>query len=230
MAVRWAGELLDAKGWQAAKTTLAISILAIVLAASASFLLSLAAARNLASPEPYLPSGIPPSRLRAFAWKTQVALVRALLIVLRAMPEYIWAFLLLGLLEPTAWPLVLALALHNAGILGRLNAEVVENADAAPSFALRALGARRRQLAASSLFPAVLPRFLLYFFYRWETCVREATVLGLLGIASLGFWISDARARERYDDFVFLILLGASMVLLGDLVSAVARRLVRHAS
>ena len=46
------------------------------------------------------------------------------------MPEYIWAFLLLFLLGPTAWPAVLALAIHNAGILGKLASEVVEDLEA----------------------------------------------------------------------------------------------------
>ena len=71
-------------------------------------------------------------------------------------------------------------------------------------------------------------RFLLFFFYRWETCVREATVLGMLGISSLGFWIQDARARNHYDDMFFLILLGGLLVLIGDLVSAAAREWVRR--
>ncbi len=76
----------------------------------------------------------------------------------------------------------------------------------------------------------ILPRFLLFFFYRWETCVREATVLGMLGIVSLGYWIVDTRARNHYDEMFFFVLLGAGIVLVGDLVSAVAREVVRRAA
>ena len=153
-----------------------------------------------------------------------------MLIFLRSIPEYVWAFLLLAMLGPNAWPAVLALALHNAGILGKLGAEVVENLEPAPLAALRGLGATRSQIVLLGILPMVLPRFLLFFFYRWETCVREATVLGMLGIVSLGYWIVDARARNHYDEMVFLVLIGAGIVLVGDLVSALARELVRRAA
>ena len=87
------------------------------------------------------------------------------MIFVRAIPEYIWAFLLLAVFGPTAWPLVLALAVHNLGVLGRLGAEAIENSDSSPLAGLRALGARRLQLVTSALFPLVSPRFLLFFLY-----------------------------------------------------------------
>ena len=129
----------------------------------------------------------------------------------------------------SAWTAILALAIHNTGILGRLSSETVENADPRSAAAFRAFGAGRLQIAAFALLPDLLNRLLLYFFYRWETCVREATVLGMLGVVSLGYWIADARTRMQHDTFVFLVLLGALIVLVGDLVSAIARRLVRDA-
>ncbi|RMH18239.1 MAG: ABC transporter permease subunit [Acidobacteria bacterium] len=228
--VRWLGEVMAEKGWHAARVTLELAVAAIVLAAVGGLLLSLPAARSWATPEPYLPSPRPPGRWRRASWRAVVASARSLQILLRAIPEYVWAFLFLALIGPTAWPIVLALALHNAGILGKLGAEVVENLEPQPLRALRALGADRRQIAAAGIFPQVLPRFLLFFFYRWETCVREATVLGMLGIPSLGFWILDARARQLYDEMLVLVLLGALLVIAGDVVSAVARGVVRRAA
>jgi phosphonate transport system permease protein len=125
------------------------------------------------------------------------------------------------------WAAILALALHNAGILGRLGAEIVENAEAPVPRSLRALGATRAQILAAGLVPAALPRFLVYFFYRWETCLREGTVLGILGVSTLGRLIKDARAADRYDEMIFFVLLGAALVFAGDLVSSLARRWVR---
>jgi phosphonate transport system permease protein len=162
-------------------------------------------------------------------WQGVVNLTRAVLIFLRAIPEYIWAFLLLTMLGPQFWPLVLALVLHNTGILGKLGAEVIENTSSQAPGALRAQGAGRLQIALAALFPLTLPRYLLYFFYRWETCVREATVLGMLGVSSLGFLIVEARARNRYDEMMFYIGLGVILVLVGDLVSALVRKWVRSA-
>lgn len=228
VAWSWAGEVMAEKGWAAAGQTLAIAVAAIVLAGLLALVLCLPAVRSFAHPQPYLPEPRPPGRGARWLWRGVVGLVRSLLIFLRSLPEYVWAFLLIALLGPTAWPAVLALAIHNAGILGKLGAEVVENLPPKRLSALRGLGAGRSQIAAIGIFPTILPRFLLFFFYRWETCVREATVLGMLGVVSLGFWIQDARARTHYDEMFFLILLGSALVLLGDLLSFVAREAVRR--
>ena len=224
----WVWELMQAKGLEATITTLAISIAAIFLAGCGGTILSVLGARTLLTPSPFLPV------LRAIPWPAQllwggvVTGCRLFMIFARAIPEYIWAFLFLAVLGPIAWPLVLALAVHNTGILGRLGAEVVENTESPPLTALRALGATRSQMVFSAFFPVGFSRFLLFFLYRWETCVREATVLGMLGISSLGFWIQDARARNHYDEMFFLILLGGILVLIGDLLSAGAREWVRR--
>ena len=230
MALGWLAQHWRTRGAEAARTTLAISIVAAALAGAAGLAGALLSARNLIAASPLLASPREPSRTRRAVWATLAGTVRAGLALLRAIPEYFWAFFLLAGLGPSAWPAVLALAIHNAGILGKLGAELIENVEPAPSAALRALGAGRAQLALAALLPTLLPRFLAFFFYRWETCVREATVLGMLGIASLGFWVVDARARTHYDEMLFFVALGGALVLLGDLASALARAALRRAA
>ncbi len=225
--IHWAGGLWTGRGAEALVSTLAISVVAIVLAGVFGALFSLLAARNLSSAEPMLPGGKQPGWLNVQFWFAVTLLTRTFLVFIRAVPEYVWAFLFLALLGPNAWPMVLALALHNTGILGKLSAELIENVDHKSAAALRGAGANRFQIVWASIFPLSLARFLLYFFYRWETCVREATVLGMLGMASLGLLIVDSRARNRYDEMFYFILIGAMLVLLGDLVSALSRRFVR---
>lgn len=230
VAWNWARELLADRGLEAAAATLAISMLAIVLAAAGAALICLPAARNLAEPHPFTVSLQQAPRAKRMLWKSLTIGSRSALVFARAVPEYIWAFLLLILLGPNAWPAVLALAIHNGGILGKLASEVIEDLDRAPLSALRAAGASRSQIAVTAIAPLVFNRTLLYFFYRWETCVRDATVLGLLGIVSLGYWIQDARARNHYDEMFLLILVGAALVVIADVVSAIARESVRRAS
>lgn len=228
-AVDWLVALLRDRGFEAALVTLAISIVAIVLAGFGAAAASLLASRSLSTPQPYLCATREPGAVRRFGWWSTVQATRWLLLFLRAIPEYVWAFLLVAMIGPSAWPAILALAFHNFGILGKLDSEVIENLETARLAALRGLGAGRLQIAAFGVAPAVFGRFLLFFFYRWESCVREATVLGLVGVVSLGFWIQDARARHQVDTMFFLILLGAAIVLVGDLVSTLARRWVRRA-
>jgi len=225
----WAENLWSSKGADALLTTLAISVVAIVIAGGLGAFFSIFSARNLATAEPILPGGRRPGKMVVLAWHGIVLITRAGLVIIRAVPEYIWAFLFLALFGANAWPMVLALALHNTGILGKLSAELIENLETQSLSALRGAGASRFQIIWASVFPRSLPRFLLYFFYRWETCVREATVLGMLGMASLGMLIVDGRARNHYDEMLYFILLGAVLVLFGDLISALMRRFVRRA-
>jgi phosphonate transport system permease protein len=229
IALAWATDLLVTRAGPAAITTLAISIVAITLAGLGAVLLALPAARPFTSAEPFAPAPRPPTAWERTAWRLTVSMARGLLIFLRAIPEYIWAFLALAVVGANAWAAVFALAIHNAGILGKLNAEVIENLEPRAMSAVRSLGGSRAQIALAVIRPAILPRLLLLFFYRWETCVREATVLGMLGIVSLGFYIQDARARQAYDVVLALILTGAIVVVVGDLVSGYARGAVRRA-
>lgn len=222
----WAGGLFVDKGGEATLATLAISALAILLAAACAWTLAPFAARNLSTARPTEGlEGKPDSR----AWRALRAGVFALFIALRALPEYILAYLLIALLGPgNAWPAVLALAVHNAGILGRLSAESVENLEPAPLQSLRTSGARRSDLIVAAVWPLSIGRWLTYFFYRFETCVRESTALGMLGIASLGYWISDAQANHFYDEVFFFVGLSGLIVVFADFASARARRSLRE--
>lgn len=211
-----------------AAATLGISVLAIVLSWLAMLIFAPFGARSLMICDPYVPNTRHSRWCHAF-WNLIAGLTRLGAVLLRAVPEYVWAFLLLAMLGPNAWPPVLALAIHNSGILTRLGADTIENLPPGPLRALRSLGADRRQLAAVAVFPAALPRFLLYFFYRFETCVREATVLGMLGVVSLGYYVMEARSAFRYDELMFLVLVGAGLVLAADVVSGLVRRRVRGA-
>jgi phosphonate transport system permease protein len=224
----WLLPIWQERAADATATTLWIAILAASLAGAIGLLAAPLSARNLMRKDP-LRSAFPESKRIQLSWLGAICQsVRILQALLRAIPEYIWAFLLLALLGTGAWPAVLALAIHNAGILGRLGGDTVENLSRPTWRGTLQLGANRRQFAISTAFAEGLPRYLLYLFYRWETCIREATVLGMLGIATLGYWIDDARVRQRYDEMIVLILCGGALVLAGDFLSYLARRWIRQ--
>ena len=210
----WITKLWEKPGQEALINTLAISIAAVILAGTFAFLLLPWAARTLASANPV---GI---ETNSGKFRTILgSIIRGFFIVTRAIPEYLLAFLLIGILGPSAWPLVFALAIHNIGILGRLWGEVAENRVTSPPKQILTLGGSRLQAFLGALLPLSLNRFLLFFFYRWESCVREATVLGMLGVSSLGYYISLRQAFLQYDQILFFALLGVGAVIIGDLMS-----------
>ena len=149
--------------------TLAMSALGTALAAAAGLLLAL-----------------PASRLHETDAAWARAPTRLLLNALRAVPELVWAALLLICAGLGPFAGTLALAAHTTGVLGRLFAESLENAPPGPAAALRAQGVGHGQLFLYATLPQVLPQLMSYTLYRWENNIRAAAVLGVVGAGGLG--------------------------------------------
>lgn len=223
----WITEQLTAgDGLRAVGLTFALATAAAALSGLFALAFLPGAARNLATQAPL---GIPSGRngITAKLWAAIRTLTRALFVFTRSLPEYVLGFLLISIFGPDPWALVLALAIHNFGILGRLGSEVIENADAAPARTVVAHGSGRLGAYLGALLPDGFNRMVVYFFYRWETCVREATILGMTAAFTLGFLINEAKAGRSFDKMLFFVLLGACIVLAGDLLSALVRRWLR---
>ena len=153
--------------------TLAMSALGTLLAAGSGLLLALPASRTHDGD---------PARARAPT--------RLLLNALRAVPELVWAALLL--ISAGLGPLAgtLALALHTTGVLGRLFAEAIENAPHGPAAALRTQGVGTVRVLLYATLPQVLPQLISYALYRWENNIRAAAILGVVGAGGLGQLLS----------------------------------------
>jgi phosphonate transport system permease protein len=143
------------------------------------------------------------------------------LVVVRSTPEYILAFVLLQLWGPSMLPAIVALALHNAGIIGHLVGRYTEQVT------LR----QDSSTGANRYFYEVLPRvyrpMLALLFYRWEVILRETAILGMLGIATLGFYIDSAFADLRFDRAMVLIALTALLNICVDVISRYVRGKLR---
>lgn len=179
---------LRAIGWGALET-LAMSALGTLLAALLGMLFALPAAGRFGS------------LLQGAA--------RLLLNALRAVPELVWAALMVlaAGLGPNAG--TLALALHTAGVLGRLFAEALENTPAEPAEAIRLNGGGRVAAFCYGTLPAVWPQLVAYMLYRWENNIRMASVLGFVGAGGLGqmLYMSLSLFQEAQAASVILAML-----------------------
>lgn len=148
---------------------------------------------------------------------------RLLLNALRAIPELVWAALMVlaAGLGPNAG--TLALALHTAGVLGRLFAEALENTPSAPAEALRLAGSNRLAAFCYGTLPTLWPQLMAYTLYRWENNIRMAAVLGFVGAGGLGqmLYMSLSLFQEAQASTVILAML--LMVLAVDALSGWAR-------
>jgi phosphonate transport system permease protein len=189
--------------------TLAMSALGTVLAAAAGLVMAL-----------------PASRLHEGDAARGRTPVRLLLNALRSVPELVWAALLLIAAGLGPFAGTLALAIHTAGVLGRLFAEAIENAPPGPGDALRAQGVGRVRVFLYATLPQVLPQLLSYTLYRWENNIRAAAVLGVVGAGGLGQLLSFHMGLFHMGKTATILGAMLALVLLVDAFSFAARRML----
>lgn len=153
-----------------------------------------------------------------------VAMSRAVVSLLRAVPELISAlfFVLAYGFGPAAG--VLALALHSAGFLGKFYAEDIENADTGPQDALRAIGANRIKVLLYAILPQVLPQYVAYTLYILDRNVRMATVVGLVGAGGIGLELKGRYDLYHYAHVGTILIAIFLLVVALDQLSAQLRR------
>jgi phosphonate transport system permease protein len=191
---------------QGALVTLWIGLLGTTLSIPFALALALAAARGTApGPVTY-----------------QAA--RGVLSFLRAVPDVVFALVFVTAVGLGPFPGVLALVLHNIGVMGKLWAETVEDADPGPPTALRSAGAGRLQVAVHALLPSVTPQLVGLLLYRFDVNVRSSLVLGLVGAGGIGFLINQSIQLFRFDEMLTHILVVLVLIVAVDQLSALVRR------
>lgn len=202
-----------------AYNTLAMSVLAMLIAGAGAFATFMLAARNVTNGD----LGNRPSRVGAVVYY----LLRVFYAFTRGVPELVWAMLIVFFLSPGILPGAIALGLHNLGIVGRLTAEVVENLDPAPARALRSSGAGMFQILLYAILPQALPHFVTYLLYRWEVVIRTTVVVGFVSAGGLGREFRLNLSFFHYDEVALIILWYLLLVIAVDALSAFLRRLAR---
>ena len=152
--------------------------------------------------------------------------VRAVLGVLRAIHELVWALLFVAAIGLSPFAAVLALALPYAGILGRILAEMLQDVPVGPLASLRTSGASEGKVLLYGRLPMAFPNMVSYALYRFECGIRSAAIMSFVGLGGLGYQIQisldDLRFAEVWT-FVYCLVL---LVVAVDLVSGVIRRQV----
>ena len=214
---------LDSKEWfrtsRLAYDTLLMSILAIGISAIGALATFMFGARNVMFGT-LSPNG-------SWLWFAVFVIIRIFFAFSRAIPELVWAMLIIFIFSPGILPGAIALGLHNWGILGKLTSEVVEDLDPQPAISLQRAGAGRLKILAYFVLPQALPRFMTYLFYRWEVIIRTTIVVGFVASGGLGMDFRLSMSLFHYTTVALLI--GWYLILVGfvDLLSAGMRKLAR---
>ncbi|AKD25714.1 ABC-type phosphate/phosphonate transport system, permease component [Polynucleobacter duraquae] len=152
--------------------------------------------------------------------------IRIMLILMRSIPEIVWALVFVRVvgLGPAAG--VLAIALTYSGMLGKIYAEILESGSNESSQALLRNGASRLQ----TFFYAVLPQnsneLTSYTVYRWECAVRSSAVLGFVGAGGLGQQMDNSMKMFNGSEVATILIAFMILVALADWFSAQLRKLI----
>jgi phosphonate transport system permease protein len=156
------------------------------------------------------------------AWLHQP--VRRLMDACRAINEMVFAMLFIVAVGLGPFAGVLALAVHTTGTLAKLFSEAVEAIDPRPVEGIRATGAHKLVEVAYGVIPQVMPLWLSFTLYRFESNVRSASVVGMVGAGGIGVVLFEVIRGFQYAQTCAVLMILAVSVTLIDLLSATLRK------
>lgn len=188
--------------------TLEMAVVGAAVAAALALPLSLWAAR---------PTNPGPSR-RA---------VRAVLNVVRSVPDLVYATLLVAMVGVGVLPGVLTLVLFDLGVVVKLVSEAIDSADSSYMEAGHAAGGTQTQINRLTAAPQAWPAYASQVLYSLELNVRISAVLGLVGAGGIGRLIDEVRGFYRYGALAVIILEILAVVIAIEVASNVLRKRLR---
>jgi phosphonate transport system permease protein len=160
------------------------------------------------------------ARLPAFARQ----IIRWLLIVLRSVPELVWALVFVRVVGLGATAGVIAIALTYAGMLGKVYTEILESGEAHATQSLMRNGGGRMQSFFYGLLPQNAAELTSYTVYRWECAIRSSAVLGFVGAGGLGQQLDNSMKMFKGGEVATLLLVFMLLVWLADKASSWLRK------
>ncbi|RYZ12111.1 MAG: ABC transporter permease subunit [Comamonadaceae bacterium] len=152
--------------------------------------------------------------------------VRVLLMVLRGVPEVVWALVLVRALGLGPAAGVLALAVTYGGMLGKVYAEILESGDTGAARALLESGSGRTAALCYGLLPGAAQELASYTVYRWECAVRASVVMGFVGAGGLGQLMDQSMKMLAGGEASSILIVFLLLVMLADAASAALRRVL----
>jgi len=151
-------------------------------------------------------------------------LMRWLLVLLRSVPELVWALLFVRIFSLGATAGVLAVALTYAGMLGKVYAEILESTDHHASDVLLQNGSGRLAALLYGALPEAASELVSYTVYRWECAIRGSVVMGFVGAGGLGQRMEESTRNMVGGEVATMLIVFVLLVAAADLVSKYLRR------
>lgn len=159
-----------------------------------------------------------PDRTAAHAtgrWSVRF-LIRRSFDVSRGFNEIVLAMIFVAVLGLGPLPGVLALLIHTYGVLGKVFAEAIESIDSKPVEGVTSTGASATQVIALAIIPQVMPYFISQSLLRFESNVRGATILGVVGAGGIGQLLMDKFGAYEFQEVATIMCIIIVVVTLID--------------
>lgn len=144
----------------------------------------------------------------------------------RSVPEIVFGLILLTALGLGPFPAVIAIMIHNVGVLGKLISELIEASDPGPQEAIKAVGAKKGFANVFSIIPQIWPNLLSHYFYRFEVAIRTSLVLGFIGGGGIGQRLFNDFKTFQYSAVSLDVLIIMVIVVIVDLLGSHVRNKV----
>jgi len=185
--------------------TLAIAFLGTLIATVFAFPISFLAAKNT-SPHPLI----------RFA-------IRRGLDTIRGVDALIWALVFVGVVGLGPFAGVLAIAVSDTGALGKLFSEAIESTEERARESILASGGTGLLAVRFGLLPQVLPIIAGQILYYFESNVRSATIIGIVGAGGIGLQLSEQIRTYDFDQVAFAVIMILITVAIIDWISSKLR-------
>jgi phosphonate transport system permease protein len=169
-----------------------------------------------------IPFGILSSENLVPAWVYQP--IRRLMDSARAINELVFAMLFVVAVGLGPFAGVMALFIHTTGVLAKLFSEAVEAIETQPVEGVRATGANSIHEVIYGVIPQVMPLWISYSLYRFESNLRSATVLGIVGAGGIGVLLWESIRGFSYPEAAAIILIIIVSVTVVDMLSQLIRK------
>ena len=181
--------------------TIQIAVVGTTVAAVLALPVGFAAARNVAPP-----------------WLFYGA--RLFLNTFRAVDTLVYALFFVAAVGLGPFPGVLAVVVYTVTVLAKLYSEAIEAIEPGPVEAVRATGATPLQVLRWGILPQLVPQFLSFTLYRFETNIRAAAVLGFVGAGGIGFYIQTYLRLLNYPAAATALFVLIALVMIVDFASS----------
>ncbi len=151
-------------------------------------------------------------------------MLRMLMILLRSVPELVWALVFVRVVGLGVTAGVLAIALTYSGMLGKVYSEILESGETHATTSLLRSGASRLQAFFYGLLPQNAAELTSYTVYRWECAIRSSVVLGFVGAGGLGQQMDVSMKMFAGQEVSVMLAVFIALVWLADAASAWLRK------